>query len=129
MSLLINGAKLSTINNDKVNSVVEEFEKRKKEIEATIHNVQNEYLANQKWYRFWQSKEDKELERKLNWLSEQYDKVCKRIEEVKSERFYTARELERKAHSFLIDNGFNVQSHTTNGTECVDEIEVWVREQ
>lgn len=100
----------------------------KKEIEADLDDARNAYWANQKWYRLWRTKEDRELECKIDSLSEKYNEICEEIEKLEKESFYTASQLVDKAHSFLIEYGFKLLSHNTVGSECVNEIEMWTLE-
>lgn len=99
---------------------IENINNKIKEIEDKIKNIRSE-----KWWRFWKTDEQKELEHECFELNKSRHICETNIEKCEKERFYSASELVSKANRFLRENGFVLTSSTKNGDECTTTTDVW----
>lgn len=112
---------------DSMDELIKASENKISEMHLDIDKTNAEYKSLKRWYRPWKTKEQKVMVAKVKSLLNSIDRENRLIEEYKENRFYSPYELVDKAHYMLNKNGFRLISHTRNGEECVDDIEIWER--
>ena len=98
----------------------------KEVLDAQIVELESKYKQSKKWYRL-ANKYEREL---LDDIAQKKCSVCDintAIEQLNSDKFFSAGELHRKASELLIKNNFILISKSSAGDECVTHTEIWHR--
>lgn len=110
---------------DNMKPIIDSLHEQSDEMKKKADDLMTEYEESKPWWRFWDNKSEKAMLRNIGYLRTKIDRMSKTIEEMESKRFYKAYELKSKLHDFLLNNGFLIKNHNTNGSECKTDIEIW----
>lgn len=80
------------------------------------------------FYRFWYTKNEKELLARANKLLSQVAELEKENKKIKKKRFFGIYECRRKIEALLQQNGF-VLTHTFSSEEYITKTDVWTCEE
>ena len=77
------------------------------------------------WYRFWKTKEDKKLDKKIDECDSRIHQLQLQIEKLDKEKFFDSYTLRRKVEKFLEEHGFYLHNTSSSGDECVTHTDIY----
>jgi hypothetical protein len=95
-------------------------------LSAQVSELESKYKQSKKWYRL-ANKYEKSL---LNEIEQKRCSICDietAIEQLESDKFFSASELHKKASELLVKNNFILISKSSAGNECITHTEIWHR--
>lgn len=107
---------------------IKELEEEINKLEDKKNSLYQEYKSYKKWYRPWLVEEQKEIKKHINVINLDIQHFNEDIQMLEKDKYYEVRQLIRKGHDFLEQNGFRLKSHTINGEQCTTDIEIWEKE-
>ncbi len=110
---------------EEMDRTIEVCKEKISENKKQIENLRSKYKSLRRWWTPWHTKAEKEVLSEIETFSRDIQHQNDLITKCKDDRNYSACELVRKAHDMLSLSGFRMVSHSKNGEECCDDIEIW----
>lgn len=85
------------------------------------------YKNRPKW-KFWYTKEEKEIKACLAEIESQMMKIQSSIKAIENTNFLSSRELRSRAENYLSKNGFSLKSSNGAGSECITYTDIWEKQ-